>query len=293
MKKMLLCMVAALGLCACDNLKIDVVRTGTLIEHENITIGYAFETGFGEGKWSYFKTAKGTEIVEFNGLLGKNFHIRKEHRKDRLNDEDYLKTVRYDCPDSLKIQFTINHDGGGFEITYSSWDLNEVLEYAYSESGLYEPLHCYDVKDVEFEDARDGEKYKAKTMPDGKTWMTDGLRYKMEGSYCFRPYVYDSNGNSGYGDCQENERRFYTLDAAKNACPKGWRLPSREEFDALGGVLLEKILKHDDGFLIDVQHHSGTQEGVWSFEGCYELSSSCCNRWANPVARLAYCIKDN
>ena len=72
-------------------------------------------------------------------------------------------------------------------------------------------------------DPRDGKTYKTVKMPDGKTWMAENLNYNAKGSMC-----YDNKS----ANCQKYGR-LYTWDAAVDACPVGWRLPSADEFERL------------------------------------------------------------
>ncbi|MCQ2124633.1 MAG: hypothetical protein MJZ25_10655, partial [Fibrobacter sp.] len=72
-------------------------------------------------------------------------------------------------------------------------------------------------------DSRDGKTYKTVKMPDGKTWMAENLNYGTKDSWC---YDNDPANCKKYG-------RLYTWEAAKKACPAGWRLPSRDEFGRL------------------------------------------------------------
>jgi uncharacterized protein (TIGR02145 family) len=74
-----------------------------------------------------------------------------------------------------------------------------------------------------FVDPRDNTTYKTVTI-NGKTWMGENLKYPTKESDCYK----NQTGNcSKYG-------RHYTLNEARlNACPKGWHLPTREEWEAL------------------------------------------------------------
>jgi len=74
-----------------------------------------------------------------------------------------------------------------------------------------------------FIDERDGQTYETVKMPDGKVWMAENLNYKVDGSWV---YDNDEANSTKYG-------RLYAWEAAKAACPPGWRLPTRKEWDAL------------------------------------------------------------
>jgi uncharacterized protein (TIGR02145 family) len=58
-----------------------------------------------------------------------------------------------------------------------------------------------------------------------KRWIAENLNRDVEGSWC-----YDSDP----AKC-DVAGRLYTWDAAMNACPDGWRLPSDEDWSDLGG----------------------------------------------------------
>jgi uncharacterized protein (TIGR02145 family) len=71
-------------------------------------------------------------------------------------------------------------------------------------------------------DSRDGKRYKAVKI--GKqTWMAENLSYDASGSKC---YSNNSANCAKYG-------RLYNWSTAKNACPRGWHLPSDAEWTAL------------------------------------------------------------
>jgi uncharacterized protein (TIGR02145 family) len=59
----------------------------------------------------------------------------------------------------------------------------------------------------------------------GKTWMAENLNYETKDSWCY-------GGKTKASNC-EKYGRLYTWDAARNVCPAGWHLPSREEWKML------------------------------------------------------------
>ncbi|MEM6317980.1 MAG: FISUMP domain-containing protein [Bacteroidota bacterium] len=79
-----------------------------------------------------------------------------------------------------------------------------------------------------FTDDRDRFTYAWKRMKDGKKWMTQNLNIATAGDSWF----HGQKGKKG-----KNKRpelgRLYTWEAARKACPKGWRLPTKAEFQNL------------------------------------------------------------
>jgi len=88
-----------------------------------------------------------------------------------------------------------------------------------------------------FVDPRDGKRYRIVTI--GKqTWMAYNLNYKIGNSWC---YMDDNDRCKRYG-------RLYDWNTAMKACPDGWRLPSRKEWQVLvnvagGNLIAGKKLK--------------------------------------------------
>ncbi len=103
-----------------------------------------------------------------------------------------------------------------------------------------------------FTDIRDGKVYKTIKI-DGNTWMAQNLNYADSTS---TPVLM---GNTAcLDDNAENCNlfgRLYTWDAAMQACPVGWHLPSKAEYEALksfvGADSSAFKLKTSDGWVIN------------------------------------------
>ena len=87
-------------------------------------------------------------------------------------------------------------------------------------------------------DPADGQTYKVVKLADGKFWMAENLRYKpwAGGSYSFSKMTFPDSITK----TPEQYGRLYTWEVAKKACPKGWHLPTEEEWTEMlshyGGI---------------------------------------------------------
>ncbi len=79
-----------------------------------------------------------------------------------------------------------------------------------------------------FSDSRDGQTYKTVDYGGAGTWMAQNLNFEVPGSVF---YANDSGNEATYG-------RLYTFHQAREACPKGWHLPTEAEWKKLVGVFL-------------------------------------------------------
>jgi len=123
-----------------------------------------------------------------------------------------------------------------------------------------------------FKDSRDGKQYKIVKIGT-QTWMAENLNYNASGSKCY-------NNDPAY--CQKYGR-LYDWETAKSACPNGWHLPSKAEWEVLrtlvgGKETAGKYLKSASGWS-NFQVESGNGTDAYGFSalpgGCGYSNGSC------------------
>lgn len=121
-----------------------------------------------------------------------------------------------------------------------------LLLFTFQQAGFTQKTNLSNtIPENALRDPRDGQIYKTITFNNDlgmdvkkpQIWLAENLRYKTKGSSWW--YENNEKKNRKYG-------RLYTLEAAKNACPKGWRLPTDIDWQILmhqliiGGLFLNK-----------------------------------------------------
>ena len=91
--------------------------------------------------------------------------------------------------------------------------------YQKSNEGEYKPNQFAQENHNYIMDSRDGKTYKIAKIGN-QVWMAENLNYETNGSYCFPEKC------AKYG-------RLYIWESALNACPVGWHLPTKEEYETL------------------------------------------------------------
>ncbi|WP_297697900.1 fibrobacter succinogenes major paralogous domain-containing protein [uncultured Fibrobacter sp.] len=129
-------------------------------------------------------------------------------------------------------------------------------------------------------DARDGQTYRTVVIG-SQIWMAQNLNYEAENSLCYND---DPAHCATYG-------RLYTWAAATTACPSGWHLPSKEEFEtlftAVGGIgTAGEKLKSTNGWNssgngTDAYVFSALPAGFRNNNGYYYYEGNVANFWSS------------
>jgi uncharacterized protein (TIGR02145 family) len=126
----------------------------------------------------------------------------------------------------------------------------------------------YDAAAGTVKDLRDGQMYKTVKIGN-QVWMAENLNYETADSYC---YAHSASYCTKYG-------RLYTWAVAISACPSGWHLPTKTEwntlFTAIGGQSVAGTkLKSTSGWHGVHEINNGTYEFYEIGNGTDEFSFS-------------------
>jgi uncharacterized protein (TIGR02145 family) len=156
--------------------------------------------------------------------------------------------------------------------------VSEVFSYEISGSKLtliddkgkkeiYVKLQEGKIEGETLKDKRDGKKYKTVIIGE-QTWMAENLNYDAEGSKCYGEggeviTEFDDNDNPTatktlsdkevLNNCAKYGRLYDWTTAKEEACPSGWHLPSKSEWEKLtdfigGEKIAGKKLKSNSGW---------------------------------------------
>lgn len=108
-------------------------------------------------------------------------------------------------------------------------------------------------------DSRDGQKYR--TVKIGQQiWMAENLNYAMPRSWCYED---DSQNCQRFG-------RLYAWNSALKACPEGWSLPSKYDWESLRKIVESEYGVGEAGRILKSGAFSA-QFGGDRFNGRYQL----------------------
>jgi uncharacterized protein (TIGR02145 family) len=190
----------------------------------------------------------GDKITDYNVVIVKN---GKEAKKISSVSKSYADTVLvlgyflspFEPTRMLVVTATNSQfEGNNFGISFNGCDLtkgfnvNEKLAKEVADEEWEIANRAKLAKDAAkaketasyFTDARDGKKYRAVQIG-SKKWMAQNLNYQpqMGLSWCYND---DNSLCNQYG-------RLYDWATARKACPTGWHLPARWEWDNLGQAI--------------------------------------------------------
>ena len=164
----------------------------------------------------------------------------------------------------------------GMKAPDTTGNLNEETE-----KELHETVQMPPEKKETILDPRDGRSYEIAQIG-SQIWLAENLHYMTDESYCYKD---DTSYCDKYG-------RLYTWNAAKDACPEGWHLPSKDEFsvliDAVGGEnVAGKMLKSVSGWGtkgngIDAYSFAALPAGDF-FDGKYDFEGFVTFFWSSTL----------
>ena len=142
-------------------------------------------------------------------------------------------TDDHDSLADLRFRWDWQSDG----IWDTDWDTDPVRAHRFTKSGTYQvdlqvadveglmnlSFQMLEVDEFVLTDPRDEHQYKTVKIGE-QLWMSENLQYDpIVGTWCY----HDSVENC------EKYGRLYSWEVAQTACPPGWKLPEKEDWDLL------------------------------------------------------------
>lgn len=193
-------------------------------------------------------------------------------------------TYTLSCEDGSKVVIKDGKDGtdgencevsrDGDELTFTCGDssvsvnLNDYLDKSSSSVTQDKPNWVYlnpNIKYGEMTDSRDGQVYKTVVIGN-QTWMAENLNYATEKSFC----------HDGLEENCKTHDRYYEWEDALSACPDGWHLPSKDEYDTLlattkGNLRSNSWVNGDDVFGFSLMMVLEGEHSIGGYQ--YQISS--------------------
>jgi len=241
MKKQLakLALTATLGLAitftlnACGGGDVSTVKKGKLKSCPDFTIEEMFDALLEKPKWQ--------RITE--------------------NDNNYVTvsgvTAGSDKPQNVLAKFWVSNDDSGTQIF--EIDSKSIIEAACNSAEVKAIEKVVVIQAEPIKDSRDDKTYKTVKIGE-QTWMAENLNIETGKSKCYK---------NNPANCQKYGR-LYDWKTAMKACPSGWHLPSRAEWEVLitllgGKERAGKYLKTANDWSDDDEEKSGNGTDNYGF----------------------------
>lgn len=175
-----------------------------------------------------------------DGIWGLATRLERETYKIPCDEEgkrvesQELKSMYYVCHEGKWRQFDeITCENGARHSTANEKNKEYKTNYACKDGKWYSskedswniPYELYFNPNIEygsFSDPRDGRTYRTIDYR-GTTWMAENLKYQGT------PETFEVDKKYCKSDNCENSGYYYTINAAEQACPEGWRFPTSNE----------------------------------------------------------------
>ena len=166
---------------------------------------------------------------EYGGVDAYGFSVKLQY----IDDDESSQTSFWVENDLWLWYFTYVDERNYYQMGGPAWHTDDSrywIRCVRNPDGLYyvQPCKTDSTDTCEYgtlTDERDGQTYK--TVKVGtQTWMAENLNYEMENSSCY--------GNDSLNCIKKG--RLYSVTSAQSACPKGWHLPTTDEWRALDKV---------------------------------------------------------